>query len=182
MLPMSATALAALIGQIEYTARGWSYLLVTPRRRAAVFAAKASVALALTLLMSTVALLIIPLAGALADLLRVGHHVTGQFGMTHLLVQGGKSVAAGLALSVLQIWLALRFRSFIPALIVGVVGTFATVVVYASKYALVIPWALPANAIGADEARSISAIVIGLAIGIIAFILMILDLSRKEFP
>ena len=181
MLPISVTALAALMGQIEYGAGGWSYALISPQRKVATFAAKVLVTLLLVALMTTVALILVPVAGTLADLLKAGDQITGRLVPANLGAQGVKIFAASLALSVLQLWAALRFRSFVPALILGVAGTFVTVVAHASKYALAIPWALPVNAIGVDEARGSLAVTVGLTAGLVAFVLMILDLSRKEF-
>ena len=88
-------------------------------------------------------------------------------------------VAAWLLVAV-QLWIALRFASFVPALATGIAGTFFAVVATSARIGIVLPWQIPVNQLAADPSRANLALAIGGLGGCIALLAMLWSLSRRE--
>jgi ABC-2 type transport system permease protein len=88
--------------------------------------------------------------------------------------------AGSLLLIAIQLWAALRFRSFVPPLVIGIGGTFVAVAATASKQGAFFPWLIPTNALATDPEQAAMAIDIGFYGGLAAALLMLIDMSRKE--
>ena len=110
LLPMAVTAMTVLLAQIEHGTRMWNHLMTLPRLRAEIFAAKMATAVVLLAFMTLV--LYVALYGAvlLATAILPGAAATGdpQWADTFssLFLMDG----AALTMTVVQLWLALRFR------------------------------------------------------------------------
>ena len=90
--------------------------------------------------------------------------------------------AASLLVIALQLWVAPRFRSFVPGLALGTGGTFAAGVAdQVLGQGPFLPWLLAQHAISDDPTRAGAAIGAGLGGGLVIALLMVLDLSRLEF-
>jgi ABC-2 type transport system permease protein len=79
-----------------------------------------------------------------------------------------------------QLWIALRFASFVPALAAGIGGTFFAVVASSAKVGLVLPWQIPINQLASDPDRAALALAIGTVGGLVAFAGMLVHLGRRE--
>lgn len=181
MLPMTVTALTVLLAQLEHGARSWNHLLALPVARWRHHAAKAAVTVILVAAMSLVLWAALPFAGAVANIIRGGSQLTGAYDWGGVAALLARMFASALLLIAIQLWTALRFRSFVPPLVVGIGGTFVAVAATGSKQGLYFPWLLPTNALASDPARADFALTLGAGGGLVLFALMLVDLARREF-
>ena len=177
MLPMTVTALSVLIAQMEHGPRTWDHLLALPGARPWLFLAKAIVMLALVAAMS---LWLFGLLVAGAEFAGRVHAVTGVLDLEVLRATLAKMAAASVIMCVIQLWTALRFRSFVPPLVLGIVGTFIAVAAASAREGAYFPWLMPLHILSTDLAMQRMALMIGAAGGIGAMLAMLFDLSRRE--
>jgi hypothetical protein len=183
MLPMSITALTVLMAQIEHGCRGWGHAMVYPAAKWWTYAAKAALCIGLVWLMTAFAIALVHLTAAAVEIMRRGQQFIGAFSLILPLKTVVALAGASMLATMIQLWLALQFRHIMPGLILGVSGTFATVIAYRSHYALLLPWAAPANAVNFEDAgRAGTAFAVGLIGGAVSLALMLAALNRKQFP
>ncbi|HEY0026800.1 MAG TPA: ABC transporter permease [Allosphingosinicella sp.] len=180
MLPMTVTALTVLVAQIDHGPKAWNHLLALPIPRWRFHAAKALVVASLVAGMSAGLLLLLPLAGAAAEAIAPGRQLSGSFPWRDTASLLATMFAGSLLLIAIQLWAALRFRSFVPPLVLGIGGTFVAVAATASKQGAFFPWLIPTNALATDPDRAAMAIDIGFYCGLAVALLMVIDVSRKE--
>lgn len=179
MLPMSVTALTALIAQMEHSPRSWDHLRGLPVPRWRIYAAKLGCVLGLIVFMSVLNLGISYGAVELAAVLKPAIRPTGSpdlAGTAWLLV---KVLAAALLMIAIQFWAALRFSSFVPALALGIGGTFFAVVATGAKEGVFFPWQMAVN-VFVEGWRHDTALWLGGGLGTLALIAAVLHLSRRE--
>ena len=181
MLPMTVTALTVLVAQLEHGPKFWNHLMALPVARWRIFAAKAGVVVMLVAAMTLGLVLLIPLVGMLAEALASGTQLAGSYDMAGNARLLATMFAGSILLIAIQLWAALRFRSFVPPLIIGIGGTFVAVAATGSKQGAFFPWLIPTNALASNPARADMAIAIGLWGGLALLALMLVDLSRREF-
>jgi hypothetical protein len=180
MLPMSVTALTALVAQTEHGPRAWDYLRALPRPRWHLYAAKAAVVL---LVLAAMSLL---LAGAsiaaveAAAWIRPGSAPTGSRDIGSQLALLGRVFVSAWLLVAVQLWIALRYSSFVPALAVGIGGTFFAVVASSATLGVVMPWQIPINQLAADPDRATLALLLGALGGCVALVAMSWHLSGSQ--
>ncbi|MGZ3306295.1 MAG: ABC transporter permease [Asticcacaulis sp.] len=180
LLPMAVTALTVLTAQIEHGARMWNHLMTLPRPRAGIFAAKIVTVVILLGFMTLVLYAALYGAVIMATAIVPGAAATGdpQWGETFLslfLMDG-----AALTMTVIQLWLALRFRSFALPLVVGIVGTFLALATQAAHKGIFLPWLAPAYTFTITNPSSLAVVIFGYAGGIVLAPLMILHLARHQ--
>ena len=179
MLPMSVTALTALVAHMEHGPRSWDHLRALPVARWKIYAAKAICVLALIVVMSVLNLTITYGAVSLAAVVKPSIQPTGD---PELLKVGWlliKVVVAGLLMIAIQLWTALRFASFVPTLALGIGGTFFAVVATSAKQGVFFPWQMAVNVMG-EGWRHDTALVLGGGLGAVVLILAIAHLARRE--
>lgn len=179
MLPMSVTALTALIAQMEHSPRSWDHLRGLPVPRWRIYAAKLGCVLGLIIFMSVLNLGISYGAVELAAVLKPAIRPTGSpdlAGTAWLLV---KVLAAALLMIAIQFWAALRFSSFVPALALGIGGTFFAVVATGAKEGVFFPWQMAVN-VFVEGWRHDTALWLGGGLGTLALIAAVIHLSRRE--
>jgi lantibiotic transport system permease protein len=180
MLPMSVTALTALVASTEHGPRAWDTLRALPVPRWHLYASKMAGVLALIAGMS-VALALMTLAViALAAWLKPSIAPTGELDVVAYGVLLARIFLAAWLLVALQLWIALRYASFVPALAVGIGGTFFAVVATSARIGVVLPWQIPVNQLASDASRANLALAIGAIGGLILMIAMLRSLSRRE--
>lgn len=180
MLPMSVTALTALVAHTEHGPRAWDYLRALPRPRWHVYAAKTACLLGVVAAMSVLLALLTALAVEAAGWWKPAVAATGAPDFAaYLLVLARIYLAAWLLVAV-QLWIALRYASFVPALATGIGGTFFAVVATSAKIGVVLPWQIPVNQLASDPARAQLALALGCIGGCVVFALMLWRLSRRE--
>jgi hypothetical protein len=180
MLPMSVTALTALVAQADHGPRAWDTLRAMPVPRWHLYAAKAVVALGLVAVMSAVLAVATVAAVTLAAWIKPAiapNDVPDFIGYAALL---GRIFLAAWLLVAVQSWVALRYASFVPALATGIAGTFFAVVATSAKIGMVLPWQIPINQLAPDQDRALLALMVGCIGGCLALLAMLWHLSRRE--
>lgn len=180
MLPMTVTALTVLIAQVEHGPKAWNHILALPVRRWQIFAAKALTVVALVGAMSASLALLLPLAGLLAEEMQPGDQILGAVPWAGTAKLLGKMFAGSILLIAVQLWLALRFKSFVPPLVTGIAGTFVAVAATSAKEGAFFPWLIPTNALATNPARAAMAIDLGLYGGLLLLAVMVIHMSRVE--
>ena len=181
MLPMSVTALTALVAHMEHGPRSWDHLRSLPLPRWRLYAAKAVVVLAMVAVMSAATLLLTGAAVMLASAMRPDLAPTGPLAIGGWAGAMGKVFLASILMVAIQLWTALRFASFVPALVLGIGGTFFSVVATAARPGVFLPWQMPVNMLIASEPwRAATALGLGCGLGLVATALAVAHLARRE--
>ncbi|HYC67680.1 ABC transporter permease [Brevundimonas sp.] len=180
MLPMSVTALTALVAHMEHGPRSWDHLRALPLPRWRLYAAKAVCVLAVAAMMSAAVLAMTWGAVALAAAIKPQLQPVGVFDLAKYAGLMGRMFAAAVLMIAIQLWVALRWASFVPALAVGIGGTFFSVVATSAKQGVFFPWQMPVNMLATDAWRAQTALVLGLGLGLAAMVAALIHLSRRE--
>lgn len=180
MMPMSVTALTALVAHMEHGPRSWDHLRALPIPRWSLYAAKAACVIGLVVLMSAGVLTLTAASVSLAGLVKPAVAPTGVFDLAAYARMLGLMVVAGTLMIAIQFWVAMRFASFVPALIVGIGGTFFAVVATAARQGVFMPWQMPVNMLAGEPWRLQTALGLGGGLGLIVLILAVLHLARRE--
>ena len=180
MLPMSVTALTALVANTEHGPRAWDHLRALPVPRWHLYASKAvcvlGVVAAMSLLLALLTLFAVEAAGWLKPAIAPpgAPDVAGYFALL------GRIFLAAWLLVAVQLWIALRYASFVPALAVGIGGTFFAVVATSAKVGAILPWQIPVNQLASDPLRVQFTLALGCIGGCLVFAAMLWQLSRHE--
>ncbi|HYD27640.1 ABC transporter permease [Brevundimonas sp.] len=180
MLPMSVTALTALVAHMEHGPRSWDHLRALPLPRWRLYAAKAVCVLAVVALMSAAVLALTWGAVMLAAAIMPHLQPTGPFDLAACASMMGRMFGAALLMIAIQLWVALRYASFVPALAVGIGGTFFSVVATSAKQGVFFPWQMPVNMLAGEAWRVQTALGLGLGLGVAAMVAALVHLSRRE--
>jgi lantibiotic transport system permease protein len=180
MLPMSVTALTVLIAQTEHGPRTWDHLRSLPLPRWHLYAAKLACVLGVLAAMTLLLAMLTPLAIQCAGWLNPEVAANGELDFGAFLQLLGRIYLSAWLLVGVQLWIALRYASFVPALVAGIGGTFFAVVATSAKVGIALPWQIPVNQLAADPGHAQIALVIGCAGGCVVFLAMLWSLSRRE--
>ncbi|MGZ9098142.1 MAG: ABC transporter permease [Brevundimonas sp.] len=180
MLPMSVTALTALVAHMEHGPKAWDHLRALPLPRWRLYAAKAACVLAVVAGMSAAVLLLVWGAVTLAAAIKPELQPTGAFALATYARTLGMMFVASLLMIAIQLWTALRFASFVPGLVLGIGGTFFAVVATSAKQGVFLPWQMPVNMMASEAWRVDAALGLGGGLGVVALGLMTLHLARRE--
>lgn len=174
VLPMTVAALAALVAQIEHGPRAWDHLFALPVRRMPILLAKAVTLMLLIGLMSALLVLLCFLLGMLAQPDAHG------FPWRDAVRMAGASWAASGLMAVIELWVALRFRSFVPPIALGLAGTFIVVAAMGAPEAAAVPWAMPLAALGLPGGNPAWALAAGGLGGLVLMLAMAAHLARRD--
>lgn len=180
MLPMSVTALTALVAHMEHGPRSWDHLRALPLPRWRLYAAKMICVLALVALMSAAVLGMTWGAVTLGAVIRPQLEPLGAFETARYVGLLGRMYLAAVLMIAIQLWVALRFASFVPALAVGIGGTFFSVVATSAKQGIYFPWQMPVNMLATEAWRANTALGLGFGLGVVALLASLAHLSRRE--
>jgi ABC-2 type transport system permease protein len=180
MLPMSVTALTALVAHMEHGPRAWDHLRALPVSRWKIYAAKVVCVLVLVAFMTVLNLALTYSAILAAAAIKPAVTPTGSPELAAQAWLAAKVFASALLLVAIQLWTALRFASFVPALALGIGGTFFSVVATAAKQGVFFPWQMPVNMLATDPWRVNIALALGAGLGALALALAVLHLARRE--
>ncbi len=180
MMPMSVTALTALVAHMEHGPKSWDHLRALPVPRWKHYAAKAVCVLAVVALMSVAVFVFTWAAVSLAVLIKPALAPTGAFEGAKYAMVLFRMFGAGLLMIMIQLWVALRFASFVPALAIGIGGTFFSVVATSAKQGIYFPWQMPVNMLASEGWRADTALTLGAVGGVACLLLMLVHLSRRE--
>jgi len=182
-LPFYASLVASLLADLEHRGQNWSFLLSLPIDRRYLYAAKWAAGATLLLLSSAVLWLSIPGSAFLVRLAHPAWHSAPiPFGAltTGVLLS---MVATSLLFSV-QMWISLRFRSFMVGLSVAITGILVNIVLLPHGPMLVdslIPWAIPAMTIAPHSPYRLLAVAWGFLGGILVMLAGCHFMSRREY-
>lgn len=180
MLPMTVTALTVLLAQIEHGPRMWNHLLILPVSRARLFLAKAAVALALLILLQLLVYADLYASGWVVQTLLPDKRLIGGLQLGGMALGLAAMAVGALPMLIIQLWTALRFRSFVPPMVVGILGTFAALVITASNSSIYLPWLLPVYATMWPKATALWSVGLGICGGLLALAAMLIDFRRRE--
>ena len=180
MLPMSVTALTALVAHMEHGPRSWDHLRALPVPRWRLYSAKAACVLGLVAVMSAAVPILSWAALEAAAAIKPAVRPVGAIDWAVTATVLGRMYLAALLLTAIQLWTALRFSSFVPALSVGIGGTFFAVVATSAKQGVFLPWQMPVNILATETWRWQTALALGCGGGLLVLALMLVSLSRRE--
>ena len=180
MLPMSITALTALVAHMEHGPKTWDHLRALPTPRWRIYAAKAVCVLGIVGFMTLFNVAVTYAAVSLAVAIKPVLAPTGDPAVAANLVLAGKVFLAAFLMTAIQLWTALRYASFVPALALGIGGTFFSVVATAAKQGVFFPWQMPVNMLATEGWRANTALGLGCGLGLVAFAALLIHLSRRE--
>lgn len=181
LMPLSVTALTALLGQIEHGPRAWSATLSLPCPKSRIFAAKALLAALLVALMSVLLGLASIASGVLAGAVDAGAAPTGVLPLAELARVLGAMWIAGLLMLGLQFAVAMGVPNFAAAIITGVGGTFFAVAAASARVGIYFPWLLPVNILAADDGRAMQALLTGGLGGVVVLGVACVWLARRDW-
>ena len=179
MLPLAITALSVLMAHMEHGSRNWNHLLTLPGARPNVFLAKALVMLGLVGAMSAL-LLVFMLGGAMALALLHPIGVTGSPDYAALAGRLGLMAASCALMSMLQLWVALAYRSFVVPLVFGIGGTFVAIGTFGATKSAWFPWLLAADMLSSRPEIQQMGWMLGGFGGLAVLGAMLLHMSRRE--
>lgn len=178
LLPMAVATFAALIAQIEHRSRGWDQLLSMPVPRWRIFAAKAFIVLAATVGMTVLVLVGAIAATALGSLITT-RTVGGSIPFRTLVEAIGLISSASACFAMLQLWVALRFASFVAPLATGIAGTLVSLAAAMTGSDKVnwFPWVMPGRVLSSPYADQLG--IAGVAGGGVVILCMIYNLNTR---
>lgn len=179
MLPMTITALTLLMAQMEHAPKAWNHLFALPIARWRLFAAKLLTCCGLVAAMSLALLPLLVASGLAARWAQPSIGLTGLPDIGQALALLGRMAACALLMLVLQLWVALRFASFVPPLVLGIGGTFVAVAATSARQGIYFPWLLPVSALSTDD-HAAFAWQLGFFGGLVLALAMLWDLGRKR--
>lgn len=180
MLPMSATAITALVAHMEHAPRAWDHLRALPGPRWYLYTAKSTMVLFLLAVMSILTLGFAAGAGEAAAVVDPARTPAGDLAWLDQLKLAGRIWAASVLLVAIQLWTALRFASFVPALSIGIGGMFFSVVATSAEEGIYFPWQMPVNMFATEPWRADTALALGGGGGLVVLFVAIINLSNRD--
>ncbi len=180
MMPMSVTALTALVAHMEHGPKSWDHLRALPIPRWNLYAAKAVCVIGLVVVMSAGVLALSSASVWLAGTIKPALAPSGEFALANYTRILSLMAVAGTLMIAIQFWVAMRFASFVPSLVVGIGGTFFAVAATSAKQGVFMPWQMPVNILATEAWRIQTALGLGGGMGLIVLILGVIHLARRE--
>ncbi|MFD1786177.1 ABC transporter permease [Sphingomonas floccifaciens] len=180
MLPLSITALTALMAQMEHAPKSWDHLRALPMPRWMPYAAKLLCTAMLTAAMSVILLMLGVAAVEAAALVKPAIAPTGTLQLAVVATTLLKMYFSSLLMTAIQLWLAIRFVSFVPAMATGIAGAFFAMVASGAWQGVFLPWQMPINMMAKDPWAVNTALMLGMGGGAIASVFLILHLAKRE--
>jgi ABC-2 type transport system permease protein len=180
LLPMSATALTALLAQIEHGPGAWSSVLSLPYPKWLIYAAKAIVALGVMALISALLWVAIIVSGLMGGVIAPEQALTGPIAGGQLAGLLAKMWLAGILVLAIQFAIAMAIRNFAAPVVVGIGGTFVAVVATSAKIGIYFPWLLPTNILASDPTKALQALLSGAILGMLILVVSCVWLGCRD--
>jgi ABC-2 type transport system permease protein len=180
LLPLSITALTVLLAQVDHGPKMWRHLLALPVARASLYGAKFIVAAMLVAFMCALCWALVVGALWLGETLRPGVQIATAPDPIEAAQAFALMFAGSLMMIVVQLWAALRVLGFALPLVIGIVGTFASLAVATSQDGILAPWFIPAYVLRITEPANMIAVWVGALGGLVLAGLMAAHLSWRE--
>jgi len=181
LMPLTITALTALMASIEHSCGGWTWSLAQPVPKTSVFLAKASLTVIFMTMISFGVGAGVLLGAYLGTLISSEGALTGAIPLAYAALLLGKMVLASLLALALQFTISHAFRSFALPIVVGIGGTFVSVVATSWEMGAFFPWLMPVNMLASDPARAQQVLLTGSLGGLVMFIGASLWLARRDW-
>ncbi|MFK8053450.1 MAG: ABC transporter permease [Woeseiaceae bacterium] len=180
LLPMLVVAFTALLVQLEHSSRAFEHLLALPTSRWSIFSAKILLAISAVYLMSWLMPLVV-WASASCVAAIMGKQIPGQFDVASIMKVTTLVASGALPLTVLQMWIGLRFRSFVVPISIGIVGVLITLAIAltGTTKADWAPYAQPFLIVTRPEAAFVR-VQLATSIAVILIPFTLIHLSRRE--
>lgn len=180
LLPMSIIAFTAFNAQIDHVSGAFEHLLALPLPRWLVFFAKIIISCFAVSLISFLMPVFIWLGVNLGAVI-ASKQISGQIDLIKIAQLTSFLAVGALPLAVIQIWCGLRFKSFLPAIGLGIIGVLITLAILISgtNKADWFPYAQPFLVIMKPDEAALRAI-ITLITAIAITPLALTHLSRRE--
>lgn len=181
VLPMTVATLAALVAQVEHGPRAWDHLFALPISRPQLIIAKAMALMLLIGFMSALLVVLCFAFGSLVHWLAPTRGPDGDFPWAGAIAIALSTWAASALMAVVQLWVALCFRSFVAPIALGLGGTFLVVAAMGAPEAIVLPWAMPLGALDVPGGNPAFALLAGGLGAIPLMFVMAAHLARRDF-
>ena len=179
MMPLLITLETALLNGIEHSDKQWKHLFTLPVPRRSIYFSKFIVALGLILVSTLVLALLTVLVGVLAVSLKPElANITGPVPYLTIAKQATQVWLAGWFITAIHTWISIRWSGFAIALGAGIGGTFFALFAASAFLGKYYPWLLPMNLF--LEGRFTTALVLGIAGGIVAAFLGCMEFVRRD--
>lgn len=181
MLPLFVTLETALLAGLEHGNEQWKHLQALPLHRSAHYLGKWSAAIAMVLCAYVILLALVPVAGWILTVTAPTWGIAGPPAFASLAGPIAGSFAACLLMTAVQLWIALRWRSFTVVMSVGFVATVAGFLIGRSDtYGKFFPWSMPLQAFGKHGHNAEIAVLIGVVGGLVVGALGLYDFLRRD--
>ena len=176
MLPMSVTALTALVAHMEHGPRAWDHLRALPIARWKLYAAKAICVLAIVAVMSVVNLLLTWGAVALAAAIKPVLAPNGVFDPGSQLILLGKiMLAATLMIAIAVLERPCGFPASSPRSPSALAAPSSRWSRRRAKEGVFFPWQMPINMLSQEPWRSQTALALGGGLGAVVHMILAVD-------
>lgn len=183
VMPLFLTLQSALLAGLEHGNHQWKHLFALPLPRGAHYLGKLLALAGMLALAMAVLLVLIPLGGWTLGLLRPALGIAGPPPVGTIASTLLATFTAGLLITALHNWIALRWRSFTVAVSIGMVATVAGVLIMQSaRYGHFYPWAMPVSTMAGDGVHMAFVVKAGLAGGVVVALLGLWDFARRDEP
>ena len=181
MMPLFLTLQSSLLAGLEHGNHQWKHLFALPLPKGVHYLSKL-IALTGMLALAMLALFVlIPAGGLLLAWLQPKLGIAGAPPLGKLAQALLAIFAAGLLITALHTWIALRWRSFTVSVSIGMVATVAGFLIMQSKdHGYLYPWSMPVSAILGDGLHTAFVVAAGLIGGAFATLAGLWDFVRRE--
>jgi hypothetical protein len=181
MLPLFITLQSALLAGLEHGNHQWKHLFALPLPKGVHYLAKL-ISLAGMLALATVVLgVLIPLGGWLLAALQPKLAIAGAPPLGEIAQALLAIYAAGLLITALHTWIALRWRSFTVSVSIGMVATVAGFLIMQSKdYGYLYPWSMPMSVLAGNGLHMAFVVKAGLIGGALVALAGLWNFVRRE--
>lgn len=181
MLPLFVTLQAALLAHAEHSNACWKHLLALPLPAWSHYAAKACVLLAMVAVSTVLLAALVPAAGWVLMRAQPALGLAGAPPWRWLIVHALECVAAAMVLMAIQLWVAMRWRSFTVGVFVGITGTVAGFLVgQSARLGPWFPWSMPLHVFATDGAHTVRVVMAGLLGGVALMLAGMVAFGRRE--
>ena len=182
LMPLTITALTALVTGLEHQSGGWTWTLAQPAPKALIFAAKALLCVLLMALISIGIFVAVIGSGLLAGAISPEVALEGEPPLAYLGDLLARMFVASLLVIAIQFAVAHAFKTFAVPIVVGITGTFVAVVATSAEAGVYFPWLLAVNMLVANAPdRVAQALLTGLIGGVIVFAASCIWLARRDW-
>jgi hypothetical protein len=182
LFPFYAALVASLLADIENRGGNWERLLSLPVSRRSIYAAKWVSGGTLLLISAAVLPVAVGATAAILRLIRPSWH-SAAIPLNQMLVGSALSLCAIALLFSIQMWISLRWKSFMVGLAVAIVGIIINIIILprgAMFVGSLYPWSMPAVEIAPTSPFRLVGLLWGITGGIAVGLLACSSMAKRE--